>query len=85
MQDLLKVAAQAQRLATITGPARAARHSARRRSMQVGQPRAAQRQARPRARRTSSSSRTSSCDPGDDPPGERRRPGDTAQLTGARS
>jgi hypothetical protein len=68
MQDLLKVAAQAQRLATITAPARAARHSGRKRSMQVGQPRASA--PRPRARRTAASSSTSSADPGDDGPGE---------------
>jgi hypothetical protein len=34
--------------------------------MQTGQPRAAQRQNRPRARRSSASSTTSSADPGDD-------------------
>lgn len=68
MQSLLEMAAQAQRLATITAPARAARHSARKRSMQTGQPRAAQRQNRPRARRSSASSTTSSADPGGDPP-----------------
>jgi hypothetical protein len=67
MQSLLEMAAQAQRLATITAPARAARHSARKRSMQTGQPRAAQRQNRPRARRTAASSPTSSSDPPDSP------------------
>jgi hypothetical protein len=67
MQSLLEMAAQAQRLVALTAPARAAWHSGRRRSMQADRPRGAQRQAsRPRARRTSSSSRTSSCDPGSD-------------------
>jgi hypothetical protein len=47
-----------------------------RRSTVQPSPRAAQRQARPRGRRTGASSRTSSCDPGgsDDPPRSRRRP-----------